>query len=194
MQKETAKTKLTLKVNGKSYQVVVHPDQTLLGVLRDDLGLTGTKQGCDDGACGTCTVTVNGTATRACLVPVKHANGKDVLPIEGLGTSERLHPLQEAFIEADAVQCGFCTPGTIMAAKALLDRNPAPTREEIAKALGSNLCRCTGYVTILDAIARAAELGRRVRWQQAEGGAGAQQHRRADARDKVLGTALYAAD
>src|SRR5450759_734085 len=104
MQKETAKTKLTLKVNGKSYQLLVHPDQTLLGVLRDDLGLTGTKQGCDDGACGTCTVTVNGAMARACRVPVDKVNGKDVLTIEGLATSERLHPLQEAFIAADAVQ------------------------------------------------------------------------------------------
>ena len=158
MQKETAKMQLTLKVNGKDHRLSVRPEQTLLGVLRDDLGLTGTKQGCDDGACGTCMVTVNGAMARACRVPVEKVNGKDVLTIEGLGTSERLHPLQEAFIEADAVQCGFCTPGTIMAAKALLDRNPSPTREQIAKALGSNLCRCTGYVSILDAVARAAEL------------------------------------
>ena len=194
MQQEIIKVPLTLKVNGKEHQLLVKPRQTLLAVLRDELGLTGTKLGCDDGACGTCTVTVNGVAARACRVPVEHVKGKDILTIEGLGTSERLHPLQEAFIEADAVQCGFCTPGTIMAAKALLDRNPAPTREEIAKALKNNLCRCTGYVSILDAIARAAELGRSVRSPQAEGGASAQQHRRADARDKVLGTALYAAD
>ena len=147
MQQEIIKVPLTLKVNGKEHQLLVKPRQTLLAVLRDELGLTGTKLGCDDGACGTCTVTVNGVAARACRVPVEHVKGKDILTIEGLGTSERLHPLQEAFIEADAVQCGFCTPGTIMAAKALLDRNPAPTREEIAKALKNNLCRCTGYVS-----------------------------------------------
>ena len=121
-------------------------------------------------------------------------NGKDVLTIEGLGTPERLHPLQEAFIEADAVQCGFCTPGTIMAAKALLDRNPAPTREQIAKALGSNLCRCTGYVSILDAVTRAADLGRGVPSPEPPSRCRGGEHRRADARDKVLGTALYAAD
>ena len=194
MQNETAKTKLTLTVNGKSYQLLVHPDQNLIGVLRDDLGLTGTKQGCDDGACGTCTVTVNGAVARACRVPVAKVNGKDVLTIEGLGNAERLHPLQEAFIEADAVQCGFCTPGTIMAAKAFLDRNPAPTREQIAKALGSNLCRCTGYVSILDAVARAADLGRDMPSPVPQAPVQAELHRRIDARDKVLGTALYAAD
>ena len=194
MQKETAKTKLTLKVNGKDHQLLVNPGQTLLGVLRDDLGLTGTKQGCDDGACGTCTVTLNGAMVRACRVPVDKANGKEVLTIEGLGTSDRLHPLQEAFIAADAVQCGFCTPGTIMAAKALLDRNPAPTREQIAKALGSNLCRCTGYVSILDAVARAADPGRNIQSPEARVPAQAELYRRIDARDKVLGTALYAAD
>jgi CO/xanthine dehydrogenase Mo-binding subunit/aerobic-type carbon monoxide dehydrogenase small subunit (CoxS/CutS family) len=194
MQKEAAKIALTLKVNGKDCQLLVHPDRTLLGVLRDDLGLTGTKQGCDDGACGTCTVTVNGAMARACRVSVDKANGKDVLTIEGLGTSERLHPLQEAFIAADAVQCGFCTPGTIMAAKAFLDRNPAPTREQIAKALGSNLCRCTGYVSILDAVARAADLGRDIPSPEPQVPAQAELHRRIDARDKVRGTALYAAD
>src|SRR5512143_74490 len=101
MREKAPKTKLTLTVNGKGYQLLVHPDQTLLGVLRDDLGLTGTKQGCDDGACGTCTVTVNGAVARACRVPVAKVDRKDVLTIEGLGSSERLHPLQEAFIEAD---------------------------------------------------------------------------------------------
>ena len=108
------------------------------------------------------------------MSPSIASNGKDVLTIEGLGTSERLHPLQEAFIEADAVQCGFCTPGTIMAAKALLDRNPAPTREQIAKALESNLCRCTGYVSILDAVTRAADLGRGVPSPEPQGEASAE--------------------
>ena len=192
MKKKAAPVQLTLKVNGKEHQLLVHPQQTLLGVLRDDLGLTGTKQGCDDGACGTCMVTVNGAMARACRVPVDRVQGKNVLTIEGLGTPERLHPLQEAFIKADAVQCGFCTPGTIMAAKALLDRNPAPTREQIAKALGSNLCRCTGYNSILDAVARTADLGRGV--PSSEPRVRGNAHRRSDALGKVLGTALYAAD
>ena len=194
MENEAAGIPLTLTVNGKDRRLSANPRQTLLGVLRDDLGLTGTKQGCDDGACGTCTVIVNGAMVRACRVPVSKVSGKDVLTIEALGTAGQLHPLQEAFIEADAVQCGFCTPGTIMAAKALLDRNPNPTREQIAKALGSNLCRCTGYVSILDAVARAADLGRGIRSPQPRVPAGAERHRRFDALDKVLGTALYAAD
>ena len=186
--------RLALKVNGREHQLFVNPRQTLLGVLRGDLGLTGTKQGCDDGACGICTVTVNGAMARACRVHADRVNGKDVLTIEGLAASGRLHPLQEAFIEADAVQCGFCTPGMIMAAKALLDRNPAPTGEQIAKALGSNLCRCTGYVSILEAVTRAARRGRAAHSPEPQVSAEVQVHRRADARDKVLGTALYAAD
>ena len=192
MQQEIAKTHLTLKVNGDEYQLLVKPQQPLLGVLRDNLGLTGTKQGCEDGTCGTCMVTVNGAMARACRVPVDRVNGKDVLTIEGLGTAERLHPLQDAFIKFDAVQCGFCTPGMIMAAKALLDRNPAPTRAQIAKALGSNLCRCTGYNSILDAVARAADLGGGVPFPEPQ--VQGEVHRRIDAQDKVLGTALYAAD
>lgn len=206
MQTRSAKIDLTLTVNGTRHQLQVDLERTLLSVLRGDLGLTGTKQGCDDGACGTCMVTIDGAAARACRVSADRANGKAVLTIEGLGTAERLHPLQEAFIDADAVQCGFCSPGAIMAAKALLDRNPAPSREQIAKALGSNLCRCTGYSSILDAVTRAAE---RVRgdvaaYAGAPGYASPIQpvarhsdmgvRRRLDARDKVRGTALYAAD
>ena len=194
MQKRIARIPLTLKVNGEEHRLLVRPQQTLIGVLRDDLGLTGTKQGCDDGTCGTCVVTVNGAMARACRVPVDRVQGKDVLTIEGLGTPERLHPLQEAFIKAGAVQCGFCTPGAIMAAKALLDRNPAPTRAQIAKALGSNLCRCTGYVSILEAVARVAELGRGVRTSEPQVREEAELLEPADARDKVRGTALYAAD
>jgi CO/xanthine dehydrogenase Mo-binding subunit/aerobic-type carbon monoxide dehydrogenase small subunit (CoxS/CutS family) len=183
---------LTLNVNGKDYQLLANLGQTLLWALRDVLGLTGTKQGCDDGTCGTCTVIVNGAMARACRVPVEDVKDKCVLTIEGLGTPERLHPLQEAFIKADAVQCGFCTPGMIMAAKALLDRNPAATREQIVRALGSNLCRCTGYTSILEAVTRAAELGRGVSCPEPQ--VSGEVHRRADAQDKVLGTALYAAD
>jgi CO/xanthine dehydrogenase Mo-binding subunit/aerobic-type carbon monoxide dehydrogenase small subunit (CoxS/CutS family) len=193
MPSNVAKMQLALTVNGTEHRLAVDPGRTLIGVLRDELGLTGTKQGCDDGACGTCMVTVNGAMARACRLPVERVNGKSVLTIEGLGTPERLHPLQQAFIEADAVQCGFCTPGAIMAANALLDRNPAPTREQIAKALGSNLCRCTGYVSILDAVARVADAGRGVP-PTAPTPCGADEVHRADARDKVLGTARYAAD
>jgi CO/xanthine dehydrogenase Mo-binding subunit/aerobic-type carbon monoxide dehydrogenase small subunit (CoxS/CutS family) len=185
---------LTLKVNGAERQLLVKPQRTLLGVLRDDLGLTGAKLGCDDGTCGTCVVTVNGAMARACRVPIDRVQGKDVLTIEGLGSPERLHPLQEAFIKAGAVQCGFCTPGAIMAAKALLDRNPAPSRAQIVKALGSNLCRCTGYVSILEAVTRVADAGRGVPFPGSQVWGEAKMHRQADAQDKVLGTALYAAD
>ena len=192
MKKAAAPIQLALKVNGNGHQLLVHPQQTLLGVLRDDLRLTGTKQGCEDGSCGTCTVTLNGAMVRACRVPLDRVQGKEVLTIEGLGTPEQLHPLQEAFITFDAVQCGFCTPGVIMAAKALLDRNPAPTREQIAKALGSNLCRCTGYNSILEAVARAADLGRGIPFPEPR--VAGEALRRLDAQNKVLGAALYAAD
>lgn len=193
MQQKVASIPLTLTVNGREHRLSVEPWQTLLTLLRDELGLTGTKQGCEDGACGTCMVTVNGAMARACRVHADRLNGKEVLTIEGLGTAERLHPLQEAFIETGAVQCGFCTPGSIMAGKALLDRNPDPTPAQIAKALGSNLCRCTGYVSILDAVTRVADLGRGMELPPVCEAAETHQ-RAADARDKVLGRAVYAAD
>lgn len=145
-----------VRINGALQRLPAQPQRSLLTVLRDELGLIGTKEGCDDGACGTCMINVNGAAARACRVTLDRVHGKEVTTIEGLAAPGRLDPLQEAFIEADAVQCGFCTPGAIMAGKALLERNRAPTREQIAKALGSNLCRCTGYVSILDAVANAA--------------------------------------
>lgn len=194
MQQKTVKMQLSLKVNGRSHQLSVEPRQTLLAVLRNELGLTGTKQGCEDGTCGTCVVTVNGAMARACRVHADSVSGKEVLTIEGMGTPERLHPLQEAFIETGAVQCGFCTPGAIMAAKALLDRNLDPTPKEIARALGRNLCRCTGYVSILAAVSRVADRGQGVGSLQPQAGEEAEVRARADARDKVLGTALYAAD
>jgi aldehyde oxidoreductase len=192
MQQATSTIPLTLKVNGEEYRLQVKPWYTLLEVLREELRLTGAKRGCEDGTCGTCTVMVNGAMARACRVPLQQVEGKEILTIEGLGTAERLHPLQEAFIEADAVQCGFCTPGMIMAAKALLDRTPAPTENQIAKALGSNLCRCTGYTGILEAVSRVVDADRGVTSQEDQVQWPA--HQRADARDKVLGTALYAAD
>lgn len=145
-----------LHVNGKVHEVVVPPQRTLLEVLREDLGLTGTKHGCELGECGACTVLVGGRPVLACLLLAVEAEGAEVLTVEGLGHPGVLDPLQEAFIEAGALQCGYCTPGFLLAAKALLDRNPAPTWEEIREALSGNLCRCTGYLRIAQAVERAA--------------------------------------
>ncbi|QGP91191.1 Nicotinate dehydrogenase small FeS subunit [Neomoorella glycerini] len=146
-----------LKVNGQEYQVEAPADITLLELLRENLGLTGTKEGCGKGECGACTVILDGQAVNSCLVPAAKAEGSEVLTIEGLAPpGGQLHPLQEAFISEGAVQCGFCTPGMIMSAKALLDQNPRPTREEIKVALSGNLCRCTGYAKIITAVEKAA--------------------------------------
>jgi carbon-monoxide dehydrogenase small subunit len=141
MQQTPTRIPLTLKVNGQTHSLSVKPWYTLLEVLRDELGLTGSKRGCDDGTCGTCTVIVNGNMARACRVPLERAAGQEILTIEGLGTAAQLHPLQAAFVKADAVQCGFCTPGMIMSAKALLDENPHPTEDEIKEGIAGNLCR-----------------------------------------------------
>ena len=141
----------------------VHDDPAtpLLDVLRGTLGLTGTKQGCDhEGECGACTVLVDNLPVRACLTPLGKVAGKTVLTVEGLSTAGRHHPLQDAFIEVGAVQCGYCTPGMLMAAKALLDREPDPAHEQIIEALEGNLCRCTGYKRILMAVERAAGLSK----------------------------------
>jgi CO/xanthine dehydrogenase Mo-binding subunit/aerobic-type carbon monoxide dehydrogenase small subunit (CoxS/CutS family) len=145
-------------LNGNQARTGSDPTTPLIAVLRDELRMTGTKLGCDDGRCGSCTVLVNGRVARACRTPVDNVRGAAVLTIEGLGTPERPHPLQQAFVEADAVHCGFCIPGMIMAAKALLDANPRPGREQIVKALGANLCRCTGYGIIVEAVDRAAAM------------------------------------
>ncbi|RLC77371.1 MAG: aldehyde oxidoreductase, partial [Chloroflexi bacterium] len=147
---------ISLTVNGIPYEIEVEPDTTLLEVLRDHLHLTGTKNGCGEGVCGACTVIVNGRAVRSCTYKALKADGAQIETIEGLANDGKLHPLQKAFVDYRAIQCGFCTPGMIMAAKALLDRNPNPTDEEIIKALGGNLCRCTGYSSILKAIKAAA--------------------------------------
>ena len=145
--------KITLRVNGLTKQYVVSPDRVLLDLLRDDLHLTGTKQSCDrKGQCGACTVIVNGKATRSCLTKVADLEGAEVMTVEGLGTPDNPHLIQEAFVLSGAVQCGYCTPGMIMATRALLDRNPDPDTEEIKKALARNLCRCTGYTKIIDAV------------------------------------------
>jgi len=148
---------INLKVNGETYEVAVEPRKTLLNVIRDDLGLTGTKKGCDQGECGTCTVIFNGKTVNSCLVLAVEAEGKDILTIEGLAKGTKMHPIQEAFISHGAIQCGFCTPGMIMSAKVLLDKNPNPTEKEVRDAIGGNLCRCTGYVKIVDAILAATK-------------------------------------
>ena len=142
-----------MKVNGRSYQFIVEPDRVLLDLLREDLRLTGAKQSCDrKGQCGACTVIVNGKAVRSCLQKVENLNGAEVITVEGLGTPDNPHLIQEAYVLSGAIQCGYCTPGMIMATKALLDRNPNPDVKEIKKALEQNLCRCTGYAKIIDAV------------------------------------------
>jgi carbon-monoxide dehydrogenase small subunit len=148
---------LKLMVNGEECEVFTEPWKTLERVLRDDLGLTGVKEGCNTGHCGVCTVVIDGKAVKSCLVLASQAQGKDILTIEGLSKSG-LHPLQQAFVDHFAIQCGFCTPGMILTAKSLLDENPNPTEEEVKLGLSGNLCRCTGYVKIVEAILAAAEL------------------------------------
>ena len=148
-------------LNGQPVNVEVMATDMLLDVLRGTLHLTGTKKGCGKGECGACTVIMNGRAVNSCMVPVAKADGARIDTIDGLGDPDHLHPLQEAFIEAGAIQCGFCTPGMIMAAKGLLLKNPHPTAEEIKEAMAGNLCRCTGYVKILHAVELAAEKGGR---------------------------------
>ena len=148
---------LRMTLNGKEVAVEVKPDETLAQVLRDRLGLTGTKIGCNEGECGACTVIVDGRAVLSCLYPALKAQGRKVETVEGLATEGKLHPLQQAFMEKSATQCGFCAPGMLMSAKALLDENPNPSREEIEEAIAGNLCRCTGYYQIVEAIMAARE-------------------------------------
>lgn len=148
-----------LRINGEDYEVAVEPYRTLLDCIRDDIGLTGTKKGCDLGDCGACTVLVEGKSVNSCLMLAVEAQGKDVTTIEGLAQNGNLHPLQEAFIQYGAVQCGYCTPGMILSAKALLDENPHPTELEVRQAIAGNLCRCTGYVKIVEAIMAVAGTG-----------------------------------
>jgi len=149
---------ISLKVNGIPYDVRVNAETSLLNLLRDQLDLTGVKDGCHEGECGACTVIMNGKPVNACLVLAVEANGSEILTVEGLSQGEELHPLQQAFVDCGAIQCGFCTPGMLMSAKALLDENPGPTSEEIRKALRGNLCRCTGYKKIEEAIQQAARV------------------------------------
>lgn len=147
---------LTMTVNGREVALQIEADELLVDVLRDRLGLIGTKIGCNEGECGACTIIVEGEPVLSCLVPALRAQGLSITTIEGLSHGEKLHPLQQAFVEHGAVQCGYCIPGFILSAKALLDRNPHPTRDEIKEAIAGNLCRCTGYVKIIEAIEAVA--------------------------------------
>lgn len=150
------KKQIILKINGTEHEVLIKPHRTLLDVLRQELGLMGTKKGCDKGECGACTVLMDGEAVLSCLVLAIQAQGKDILTIEGLSQYGKLDPIQNAFVRYGAIQCGFCTPGMIMASKALLNKTPHPSREEIKRGLSGNLCRCTGYVKIIEAVQNAS--------------------------------------
>jgi len=147
-------------VNGRPYEVIIEPHMTLVEVLRDQLGLTGTKQSCEVGACGACTVLIDDKPILSCLTLAVTVKEKNIQTIEGLSQGTTLHPIQKAFVDYGAIQCGFCTPGMILSAKALLDKNPNPTKEEVKAALSGNLCRCTGYEKIVDAVLAAAEVMR----------------------------------
>ncbi|MHC4094167.1 MAG: (2Fe-2S)-binding protein [Planctomycetota bacterium] len=149
---------MNLTVNGEDLELDAGAERSLLGVLRHELGLTGTKYGCGEGNCGACTVLLDGEAVRACITPVASASGRSVTTVEGLAPDGQLHPVQEAFVEQTAFQCGYCTPGFIISSVALLDRNPGPTEDQIRSALNGHICRCGAYVRILDAVQLAAEL------------------------------------
>jgi aerobic carbon-monoxide dehydrogenase small subunit len=153
---------IKLIVNGKEFSLHVPSDRSLLDVIREDLELTGTKRGCDKGDCAACTVLVNGEPMNSCLLLAVQADGKEITTIEGVAQGEKLNPVQEAFIKHGAVQCGYCTPGMILTSIAFLRRNINPSREEIQRAISGNLCRCTGYVQIIDAVESVAHAGKQV--------------------------------
>jgi carbon-monoxide dehydrogenase small subunit len=150
------KTLLTLRVNGETQEVAVPVHKTLLELLREEMGLTGTKHGCELGECGTCTVLIDGQPVLSCLILPVECEGREIMTVEGMAQGGRLHPLQQAFAELGAAQCGYCTPGILLTAQALLDETPNPTRDQIKEALAGNLCRCTGYTKILDSVELAA--------------------------------------
>ena len=155
---ETGRVPIVLEVNGASRRVDVKSTAFLLDVLRDELGLKGTKRGCDQGQCGACTVLLNGRPVLSCILLAVQADGKKVTTIEAVAAEGKLHPLQEAFVAEGGTQCGFCTPGMILSSKALLEQNPAPGDDEIRQALSGNLCRCTGYAKIIRAVKKAAQM------------------------------------
>jgi aerobic carbon-monoxide dehydrogenase small subunit len=146
-----------LIVNGTRHEVSIKPWATLLDVLREEIGLTGTKEGCGVGECGACTVLLDGKPVNACLILAAETHGKEITTIEGLAKGDKLHPIQEAFVEVGGLQCGFCTPGMVLSTKALLDQNQNPTDDEIRKGLEGNFCRCTGYTKIIESVRAAAE-------------------------------------
>ena len=148
---------IKLTVNGKGYELQVRPWATLLEVIREDLGFTGAKEGCGEGECGACTVIMDGKAVNSCIVLAVEANGRQITTIEGLAEGDKLHPVQEAFLEMGGMQCGFCTPGMILSTKVLLDGNKNPTDEDIRKGLEGNFCRCTGYTKIFESVKAAAQ-------------------------------------
>ncbi|HEY5915504.1 MAG TPA: (2Fe-2S)-binding protein [Verrucomicrobiae bacterium] len=154
-------TTFTLTVNGRPRTVTTDSQRSLLHLLREDLGLTGPKYGCGEGQCGACTVLIDGKREHACLLPAKDAAGKSVTTIEGLSTGDKLHPVQEAFLAEGAMQCGYCTPGMILSAVALLNEKPKPTEEEIHSWMGTQICRCCGYPRILKAVRRAVDAAKR---------------------------------
>ncbi len=153
----SVKQTVRLKVNGDVYNLEIPAHRTLLSVIRDEIGLTGTKEGCGTGDCGACTVLLDGKPVNACLVLAVEARDREVTTIEGVAGDGALHPVQQAFVEKGAVQCGFCTPGMVLSAVALLKENPRPSRDQVKHAIAGNLCRCTGYVRIVDAVVAAAE-------------------------------------
>lgn len=152
------KKHISFKINGREESLNVDCDKTLLKMIREDLYMTGTKEGCGEGECGACTIIIDGVAVNSCLMLAPEADGKEILTIEGLSENGELSTLQKMFIEHHAFQCGFCTPGMIMSAKALLDKNPNPTRDEVKEAIAGNLCRCTGYQQIIEAIEATSQL------------------------------------
>ncbi|MBA4416774.1 MAG: (2Fe-2S)-binding protein [Syntrophus sp. (in: bacteria)] len=154
---------ITLTVNNENYDLTAEPNRTLLEVLRDDLHLTGTKESCGEGACGSCTVLVDDQPVRSCLTLAVAVEGRHITTIEGLSQGGALHPVQDAFVAHHAIQCGFCSPGMILTAYALLKENPSPTEEEIRRAISGNVCRCTGYAKIVEAIKSLADQGRQER-------------------------------
>lgn len=147
---------ISFKINGKPYSLSIKPSRTLLEMLREDLGLTGTKEGCGQGECGACTVILDGKTVNSCIMLAVEADNKEITTIEGISDHEKMHPIQEAFVSQGGMQCGFCTPGMIMSAKALLAKNPSPNEHEIREGIAGNFCRCTGYTKIIDSIRFAA--------------------------------------